>query len=105
WATEVTAALLDAKNTSEVKSGIELANLLKIPAAAARLRILLQDQARPLDQRQAAAGALVRLAPEEHMTELGKVLTSGAEPAVLRAAVAKALAETNLPAARAELVQ
>src|SRR5262249_57243301 len=37
--------------------------------------------------------------------ELGRVLAGGAEPGVLGAAGARALAEPNPPAARAELVQ
>jgi putative heme-binding domain-containing protein len=95
-----------APNEAEqcVESAIELAGALGLGTLEEPLAKVLTDPSESLGARAAAAKAIEKIHPENHITELGAILDNGAEASALREQCAQALAAANSPDARKVLV-
>jgi len=86
-----------------VQAAAELAGSLHLDSAGPLLTQLLTNKSNAGETRWAAARALALIHPENHIAELGGILSSGDEPAALRQQCAQTLAAANDPEARAVL--
>jgi putative heme-binding domain-containing protein len=105
FAGELTGKLLASRDGGQVKSGIELANLLKLTAAQDSIAALALDRGRPEGERTEALKTLVGIDPGKQVGLLGRLVGDAAEPLSLREQAAKLLAQVNQPAAHEQLVK
>lgn len=103
WAVGRIERLLHSTDGGDAQRGIELALALNHRPVATQVAAVGGDRQRPGPVRIAALNALTRLDPKESTAVLGPRLNDASEPAALREAVAKALAEVNSADARAAL--
>jgi len=103
-AEQVARHSLDAQDAKQVQAGIELAGSLRLVGLRDPLAALAADASRPEGQRAATLAALAAIDADKAVPLLAKLLTAASEPFPLRERAARALAGTNLPAAREALL-
>jgi putative heme-binding domain-containing protein len=103
WAVGRIERLLRSSDGGDAQRGIDLALALNHRPVAKQVVTVGVDRQRPGPVRIAALNALTRLDPKESVGVLGQRLNDATEPAALREAVAKALAEVNSAEARTAL--
>ncbi len=105
WAEQLVRRLLESKEASEIKEGVELVGSLRLVSHEARVAALAVDGSARPSERGAALTALANLDARKHAAALGKVLDDATTPVELRVQAASLLARSNQAETRSELLR
>jgi putative heme-binding domain-containing protein len=105
WAEELARSLLDASDADMVVSGAELAGSMQMVTLQEPLVALANKRNRSEAERKAAVDALMAINPAKHISLLDRLLDEPSELTSFREYVARSLASTSRPEARAALLK